>query len=237
MVENVLGLIDGRVSVVPYEEQLNFSIKKIDTETVVEIPLHQQMFVNGTIVVDGQLNLFGEVIYLDLEDEDDQIIPEPIVYPENFSHFRVLTSETKTIPAWQQMNIYGELQVFGELQNFGNINIAQLHQEQPDPEEFIHEENFSYKKIVSSNQVKIRSNEQMIVCGDLEIQGQLNLHGELALISSAIDENNEDDYLPPFKINAGEVYKISNNRIMFLPRSLINFGLINLQGELALGSL
>ncbi len=236
MQENFLTLLDGKKHLFPTEEQFNFSIKKVGNGKTVEVPTFQQMFLNGMLIVDGQLNVFGEIVFVDLEDSDTQQIIPP-ADPENFSHFRVIASETKIIPAWQQMNVVGQLDVFGQLNVLGSMNLLQLSQEIPDPEEFVHEENFSYKKIVSSKQVKVRTNEQMVVVGGIEVLGQLDVFGELALISAEVETDLEDDFLPPYKIESGETFKIGTNKIMFLPRSLVHFGQLNVFGELALGGM
>lgn len=236
MQDNFLTLIDGKKSLRPKTEQYNFSVKKIGVGEVVEVSDFQQMFVNGAIIVDGQLNVFGEIVFLDLEDSDTQQVIPP-ADPENFSHSRVVSGETKTVPAWQQMSLYGGIEVFGQLNVLGKVNLAEIHQEQIDPEEFVHEENFSYKKVLPGSSVKVRANEQMVVVGDISVLGQLNLLGEMALISAAIDDDFEDDFLPPYKIESNEVFKIGTNKIMYLPRSLVNLGQLNLFGELALGGL
>jgi hypothetical protein len=233
---NFITLNNGQKTLVGIEEQFNFSVKKVESDKIIEVSIDHQMFVNGTIQVLGQLNVFGEIVYLDLEDADNQQVIPP-ADPENFSHFKVITGETKIVPLWQQMNVYGQLNVDGQLNVLGEVNLAQIHQEQPDPEQFTHEENFSYKKILTNTMVKVRTNEQMVTVGNIEVLGQLTLNGELALISAEVETDLEDDFLPPYKIESGESFKIGNNRLMFLPRSLINLGTLNVYGELVLGGL
>lgn len=41
---------------------------------------------------------------------------------------------------------------------------------------------FSFKRIIASSTVTILTNEQMIVVDEIEVLGQLNIDGELALI-------------------------------------------------------
>jgi hypothetical protein len=236
MQTHFLSLIDGKKNSRPIAEQFNFSVKKVNSGEKLEIPVHHQMIMNGMLIVDGQLDVFGEIIFLDLEDSDTQQVIPP-ADPENFSHARVISGETKVVPQWQQMNLYGKIEVLGQLNLLGSMNLAELHQEQPEPEEFVTEDNFSYKKIVANTSIKVRTNEQMVVCGNIEVLGQLNLLGELALISAEVETDEEDDFLPPYKIENGEIFKIANNKIMFLPRSLINLGQLNVFGELALGGM
>lgn len=219
-----------------FSELINFSYKKVPTNEEITIAIDQQMFVNGTVVVNGQLNNFGEIVFLDLEDADTQQVIPP-ADPENFSHFKIASGETKIIPSNQQMTVFEQITNLGQLNNLGDLRLLKVFQED-DPEDVVilPGDNFSYKQVNSGETKIVPTRQQMIVVGQLVNLGQLNVLGELALISAS-EPDYDDEYLPPYKIDSGESFTIKNNRLMFLPRSLINLGQLNNFGELALGGL
>lgn len=236
MIEKLLTLSNGRIAQADSEDQFNFSITKVNSNQTIEIPVNHQMIMTGPFVNLGQFNNFGEFINIDLEDEDtQQIIPPPD--PENFSHFKIANGETKTIPSNQQMTVFEQFTNLGQLNNFGDFRLFQVFQEDAEQVITLPDDNFSYKKILANQNKTIPSNQQMVVVGPFVNLGQINVLGEMALISGMEQTDLEDDYLPPYKIESGEVYTIKNNRLMFLPRSLINYGQLNNFGELALGGL
>jgi hypothetical protein len=235
-----LVLKDGKKQVLPVGDLLdgqdNFSYKKVKSGESIAIPEDQQMLMTGMFTNLGQFNNFGEFYQLDLEDSDTQQIIPP-ADPENFSHFKVASGETKTIPSNQQMTVFEQFTNFGQLNNLGDFRLFQVFQEDAEDVITLPDDNFSYKEIIANQEKTIPTRQQMVVVGIFKNFGQLNVLGEMALISGESETDLEDDYLPPYKIESGETYKIGNNRLMFLPRSLINLGQLNNFGELALGGL
>lgn len=235
-----LVLKDGKKQVLPVGDLLdgqdNFSYKKVKSGESISIPEDQQMLMTGMFTNLGQFNNFGEFYQLDLEDSDTQQIIPP-ADPENFSHFKVASGETKTIPSNQQMTVFEQFTNFGQLNNLGDFRLFQVFQEDAEDVITLPDDNFSYKEIIANQEKTIPTRQQMVVVGIFKNFGQLNVLGEMALISGESETDLEDDYLPPYKIESGETYKIGNNRLMFLPRSLINLGQLNNFGELALGGL
>lgn len=235
-----LVLKDGKKQMLPVGDLLdgqdNFSYKKVKSGENISIPEDQQMMMTGMFTNLGQFNNFGEFYQLDLEDSDTQQVIPP-ADPENFSHFKVSTGETKIIPSNQQMTVFEQFTNFGQLNNLGDFRLFRVFQEDVEDVITLPDDNFSYKEIIASQSVTIPTRQQMTVVGIFKNFGQLNVLGEMALISGESETDLEDDYLPPYKIDSGETYKIGTNRLMFLPRSLINLGQLNNFGELALGGL
>ena len=240
MRQKPIVLKDGKLSQLPAEDTLdgqdNFSYKKIKSAEVVTIREDQQMLLSGDLAVLGQMNLLGEVVLIDIEDSDTaQVIPPSD--PENFSHFRIASLAEKTIPQNQQMNVFGPLYLDGQLSVLGEVNLGQLAQEIPEVPTLEETENYSWRKILAGQNKIVPTNQQMAVVGDIVVLGQLQVLGEIAIISGAVPTDLEDDYLPPFEIGAGETFTVKARRLMFLPRALLNFGQLNVFGELALGGL
>jgi hypothetical protein len=235
-----LVLKDGKKQMLPVGDVLdgqdNFSYKKVKSGESITIVEDQQMLMTGMFTNLGQFNNFGEFYQIDLEDSDTQQVIPP-ADPENFSHFKVSTGETKTIPSNQQMTVFEQFTNFGQLNNLGDFRLFQVFQEDAEDVITLPDDNFSYKEIVASQSKTIPIRQQMVVVGMFKNFGQLNVLGEMALISGESETDLEDDYLPPYKIESGETFKIGTNRLMFLPRSLINLGQLNNFGELALGGL
>lgn len=217
--------------------QDNFSYKKIKASENVTIPEDQQMILLGQFTNLGQFNNFGEIVLIDNEDDDTQQIIPP-ADPENFSHFKIASGETKIIPSNQQMTVFEQITNLGQLNNLGDVRLLKVFQEEdPDDVVILPDDNFSYKQIISNEVKTIPTRQQMVVVGIFKNFGQLIVNGEFALISGESQIDIEDDFLPPYKIESGETFKIGNNRLMFLPRSLINLGQLNNFGMLSLGGL
>lgn len=217
--------------------QDNFSYKKVKSGENISVPEDQQMILLGGFTNLGQFNNFGEVVLIDNEDDDTQQVIPP-ADPENFSHFKIASGETKIIPSNQQMTVFEQITNFGQLNNLGDVRLLKVfQQEDPNDAIILPDDNFSHKQINASEVKTIPTCQQMVVVGAFTNFGQLNVLGEMALISGESKTDLEDDFLPPYKIESGEIFKIGTNRLMFLPRSLINFGQLNNFGELALGGL
>lgn len=236
MINKLLTLNNGRISQADSEDQFNFSIIKVNSGQEISIPENHQMIMTGPFTNLGQFNNFGEFINIDLEDEDTQQVIPP-ADPENFSHFKIASNETKIIPANQQMTVFEQFTNLGQLNNFGDFRLFQVFQEDAEDVITLPGDNFSYKEIIANEVKTIPTRQQMVVVGMFKNLGSLVVNGEFALISGETETDLEDDYLPPYKIESNEVFKIATNRIMFLPRSLINNGQLNNFGQLALGGL
>ena len=126
------------------------------------------------------------------------------------------------------MTVFEQFTNFGQINNFGDLRLFKVFQEDPEDIITLPEDNFSYKEIIANESKTVPTRQQMVVVGMFKNFGQLNVSGELALISGESETDLEDDFLPPYKIEAGETFKIGTNRLMFLPRSLVNFGQLNL---------
>jgi hypothetical protein len=214
--------------------QDNFSYSKIEADETIKVPAGQQMLLVGGLTNFGVFKNFGETVLFDLEDEDtQQVIPPPD--PENFSHFEIESNEIKIIPQNQQMTVFEQFNNFGMLKNLGDMRLFKPFQEDEDNIISLPDDNFSYKEVLSSEEKTIPTRQQMIVVGMLKNLGQINVFGEISLISSGEETN--IDSLPPYLVDSGEVFTIKKNRIMFLPRSLINNGQLNNFGQVALGGL
>jgi hypothetical protein len=235
-----LVLNNGKFSQLPVGDILdgqdNFSYKKVKSGENVTLPEDQQMLMTGMFTNLGQFNNFGEFYQIDLEDSDTQQVIPP-ADPENFSHFKVGSGETKIIPADQQMTVFEQFTNFGQINNLGDFRLFKVFQEDPEDVVVLPDDNFSYKEIIAGQEKTIPTRQQMTVVGMFKNFGMLIVNGEMALISGESQTDLEDDFLPPYKIESGESFKIGNNRLMFLPRSLVNFGQLNNFGELALGGL
>lgn len=219
-----------------WSRDVNFSFKDVDEDDIVEVRPNEQNIMTGQFTMLGQFRMLGEFYQIDLEDSDNQQIIPP-ADPENFSHFKIASGDTKVIPSNQQMTVYEQITNFGQLNNLGDVRLLMVYQ-QDDPDDVIvlPDDNFSYKQINASEIKTVPTRQQMVVVGMFKNLGQINVLGEFALISGA-EPDYDDDYLPPYKIDSGELFTIKNNRLMFLPRSLINNGQLNNFGELALGGL
>lgn len=228
-----LSLDQGRVVQTDVWAAPNFSFKKIDSELEIEIPPTQQMILNGPLQVFGQFNVFGNMVFLDLVD-DDTPAPPPITLPGyNYSHKRVVSGQTKTIPQNQEMIVTESIKVDGVLQVFGEATIIEAAQEfeSPSPESFV--DNHSYKKIALNESQLVPANQQMPLVGGLELLGELKVLGQVAMINNQVDE--VDDYLPPFIIEASEKFRVGKNRLLSIPLYFRNFGNLELNGLFILG--
>lgn len=237
MIQKVVTLDSGRQKLIPVEGDKNFSIKRVSPGETIVVPQDQQMLLSGALVVEGQFNNFGETILIDFEDSDTPAPPFPELPPDNFSHFKIEAGGEKTIPQNQQMNVFGSFVNFGVLKNFGEMNVTKIFQDDPDQSIQLPPDNFSHKHILAGETKTVPTRQQMVVVGMMKNFGTLKLEGELALLSAEIQTDLEDDYLPPYKIEAGETYKIKNNRLMFLPRSLVMNGQLQNFGQLILGGI
>lgn len=235
MIKKVLKLNqDGRLAQADVWASPNFSFEKIELNQKLEIPQNQQMLLNGFLKIEGELSVFGKVIFLDLID-DDTVEPPIELPPDNFSYTRILVNEEKTIPSFQQMNVFGGVEVFGQLNVLGRVTLTESYQLATDPLEFVHEQNFNYETVESNQLVKIPNNQQMSLFGQFNLRGTLNLLGSFALASLKLDE--EDDYLPPYLVEDGEKYFVKKNRSLQVPRSFVLNGTIENFGMIFLGGL
>lgn len=237
MIQKVVSLNSGRQKLIEVESDKNFSIKRVKPNEIISVPEDQQMLLSGALLVEGQFNNFGETVLIDLEDSDTVTPPFPPLPPDNFSHFKILSGEEKTIPQNQQMNVFGAFTNFGTVKNFGEMNLTKIFQDDPDQAIVLPDDNFSHREIIANETKTVPLRQQMVVVGMMKNFGTLKVNGSLALLSGEVPTDLEDDYLPPYKIDANEIYKIKTNRLMFLPRSLVNFGQLNNFGQLILGGI
>lgn len=235
-----LILKDGRTQRLGSGDALDvdsFSYRKVKAGEKVTVPEDQQMILSGGFTNLGQFNNFGQVVLIDIEDSEGPPIPPfPDLPPDNFSIYRVLPGEEKTIPQNQQMNVFGSLTNLGMIKNFGEINVTKVFQEDEEDPVVLPGDNFSHKEILSGETKTVPTRQQMIVSGMFKNFGQFNLFGEMIMIDPSPNDQ-DDDYLPPYRIDPGETYNIKKNRLMFIPRSFVNFGQLNNFGELVLGGL
>lgn len=210
----------------------NFSIKKVLPGETKQVPQNQQMILTGSLINMGQFNNFGEVILLDIEDSDNQQVIPP-ADPENFSHFQILSNQEKIVPSGQQMNVFGMLQNFGQLEVLGQLNITKIYEKPVEPQEFVEAKNFSYREIASNESIEVPLRQQMSVSGMFKNFGTFVLKGQLVLEDVRVDY--EDDYLPPWRIESDESYVVRKNRILQVPRMLVNFGTLKNDGIVYLG--
>jgi hypothetical protein len=73
----------------------------------------------------------------------------------------------------------------------------------------------------------------MILSGVLKNRGMIKNLGEIAVMQ--LYKDIEDQYLPPFRIDLGETFKISKNRIMSIKMIFRNYGTIKNNGIFQLG--
>lgn len=228
-----LNPLTGRLKLTTIGEL--FSIKRVASDEVKEIPSNRQMILHGSLKNDGTLKNLGEIILITLEDKDQAQLPFPDLPDDNFSHKEIYTGNTKTIPAGQQMSLHGSLKNSGMIKNFGEIFFIKDSEEIIITPESIHEENFSIKEIASGESKKIPPRQQMIIEGIFKNFGSLKNLGELSLVQS-IKNISDDQYLPPYLIDANEVYKIGKNRILTIHRIFKNYGTLINNGILDLRS-
>lgn len=227
-----LSPIDGRKNLIDVKA-VNFSFRQVAAGEDITVPERQQMLLTGMFSNFGVFRNFGQTVIIDLEDSDtQQVIPAPD--PENFSHKRINASETKTIPASQQMNVFGFIQNFGFLKNFGEITLTKVFQDDPDQTIVLPDDNYSHRETAPNEIKTIPIRQQMVVVGVLKNFGTLINKGTLSLINGAFDHT-EDEYLPPWIIESGETYKVGRNRMFYLPRMLPNFGKLTNNGLIVLG--
>lgn len=241
MIQKPLVLKDGKIHQLPIGDTLegssdNFSFKKVKTSEFVTIPDDQQMLLSGDFTNLGQLNNFGEMILIDIEDSDTPAPEFPELPDDNFSYSDIKLGEIKTIPDGQQMITMGDLAVFGQLNNFGELKLYEYLT--PDgmvmPE--IPGDNFSYKEIAANETKTIPSRQQMNIVGGFKNLGTIVVNGCMTLLSAKVDES-DDEYLPPYIIEDGEVFTIKRNRLMYIPRLFSNNGILINNGLFILGGL
>lgn len=218
-----LNQLTGRLRLTDVGEL--FSIKRILSGEEKEIPVNRQMLLHGSFRNDGQIKNFGEMVLISLEDNDTPETPFPDLPDDNFSHKEIAINQVKTIPQGQQMVLHGKIKNNGELKNFGEIYFVKEAEEIIITPESAHEENFSFKEIAIGESKKIPSRQQMIVEGIFKNFGTIKNLGEVSIIQS--NKNiSEDQYLSPYMIDAGEIYKIGKNRILTAHMMFKNFGTI-----------
>jgi hypothetical protein len=232
--ELVLSLDQGRVTQTEVWAAPNFSFEQINLDETITIPQEQQMLFTGPMKLNGCLSVFGEVINLDLID-DDTPPPPPVVLPgDNYSHRRIEALEEKIIPQNQQMILSGSLELNGSLRLLGETVLIQSNQSFDSPDPVLFEDNHSYKTILAFEKKAVPRNQQMPLFGGIKLEGSLSVFGEVVMASPYLDEI--DDYLPPFIIEAQEIYKVAKNRLMQLPIYLTLNGNLKLNGFLMLGA-
>lgn len=215
--------ITGRLKLTTFGEL--FSIKKIESDEAKEIPQNRQMLLRGSLVNNGSLKNLGEVVLISLEDKDTPETPFPDLPDDNFSHKEISINATKTIPRGQQMVLHGKFKNNGMIKNFGEIFFVKDSEEIIITPESVHEDNFSFKEIASGESKRISTRQQMIVEGMFKNFGSIKNLGEISIIQS--NKNiSEDQYLPPYIVEMGEVYKIGKNRILSVHTMFKNFGTI-----------
>jgi hypothetical protein len=227
-----LSPIDGRKNLIDVKA-VNFSFREVAMGEDITVPERQQMLLSGMFSNNGIFRNFGQTVLIDLEDSDNQqVIPE--ADPENFSHSAILAGVEKTIPANQQMNVFGEFKNFGVLKNFGEMTLTKVFQDDPDQTIVLPDDNFSYFQIETNQTKTVPPNQQMVVVGMFKNFGTLVARGAMALLSGEVNKT-EDEYLPPWIIEAGEKFVVKKNRILSIPRMFVNFGTLQNNGIVFLG--
>jgi len=211
----------------------NFAVRKVDVGETFEIKSNEQLLIMGPIVNLGEFKNFGETILTKVF-EPAPVVPFPDLPADNFSHFKIATGETKTVPTNQQMNNFGSIQNFGMLAVFGELNLTKIFQDDPDVAIVLPGDNFSHFDILGGEVKTVPTRQQMTVVGSFRNLGQINVLGSMALISGA-EPDFDDDYLPPWKIDVDQVFVVKSNRVLQVPRSFVNLGQLINNGFVYLG--
>lgn len=145
----------------------NFSYHRVESGSLVAVPVNQQMLVIGDMEIEGQLTVEGELIIDQIQDTE---IP-PSIEEDNYSWKQVPSTLEKSIPENQQMLVDGTLLVEGQLNVEGELSIISDEIDEPHETYFIRE-----------GQVYTISNyKQMFLAVPLILEGEINVEGILAL--------------------------------------------------------
>jgi hypothetical protein len=224
---------DGRKTL--EDVPLNFSYREIAPNEEIEIPQGQQMLLSGALLNEGQLTNLGQVVLIDLEDDDTPAPPFPDLPDDNFSHITISANVTKTIPQGQQMNCFGQITNLGQMVMLGQVVLTQVYQEDPqEPPIALPPDNYSHKTIAASVTKTVPSNQQMILSGAIDNRGVFQNFGEVVLITAGDDQSH--DYLPPWVIEQNQEYTVNRNRLLFVPFMFQNFGQLINNGRVYIGA-
>lgn len=212
---------------------VNFAVRKVDSGESFEVKTNEQLLLMGPIVNLGEFKNFGETILTKIF-EPAPAVPFPSLPDDNFSYFKISAAEEKTVPANQQMNVFGTIQNLGVLKVMGELNLTKIFQDDPAAAIVLPGDNFSHVDILGGETKTIPTRQQMTVVGPFRNLGQVNVMGSMVLISGA-EPDYDDDYLPPWKIDVDQVFVVKSNRVLQVPRSFVNLGQLNNNGFVYLG--
>ena len=88
------------------------------------------------------------------------------------------------------------------------------------------DENFSYTNIIAATVTTVKENQQMLYKGDLTVDGDLYVYGEIAQVIDDCYQCMTPSYIPPT-----ESFRIPINRVAFF-RDITIDGFIRVEGDL-----
>lgn len=166
--------------------------------------------------------------------KDVQVILEKPLRQLAFNHgYReIISTERVYVESEQEMFITGELVLDGELYVDGILTSDTIEV----PSVAIPDDNFSFWDIPINTTKTIPVTQQMLVDALIQIDGQINIEGELSIIIDEDTEDQADEFLPPFEILINEFFTVGERREMFLTDVLLLDGTINIDGKLSIGA-